>query len=264
MSHPATPSRPLALVIGASAGIGLQIARQLAGRGHDVVGVGSSPRIETLREELDGVRVHPVQADLATQDGVEALWRAIEDLDRPLAVAALNAGRSLGGAFVDTDLEDELQMLALNVTGQVRLAKHVVRAMAARREGRILITSSMSALTPTPFESIYGPTRAFMFSFAEGLREEMKEHGVSVTALLPGATATDFHDTAGMGNTKFGSNDWKNDPALVAKRGVDALFAGKDHVIGGDAATQRQALVNKFLPERVKAAQFARDSRPGA
>ncbi|ANS77903.1 Short chain oxidoreductase [Serinicoccus hydrothermalis] len=131
---------------------------------------------------------------------------------------ALNAGRSLGGSFLDTDIEGELARISLNITSQVLLAKHVSAAMAEQDQGRILITSSLSALTPTPYESIYGTTTAFMLSFAQGLREEMREYGVSVTALLPGARATDFHQSAGMGNTVFGSNDWKNDPAQVARQ----------------------------------------------
>lgn len=252
----------LALVTGASAGIGFEIARQLAERGHQIAGVGASDRIHELPNKLPHTKVLPIQADLGTEDGVEHVWSQVEALGRPLDVAVLNAGKSLGGSFLDTDLEDEKQMIALNITSQVLLAKHVVRKMADQRSGRILITTSMSALTPTPYESIYGPTRAFMFSFAQGLREEMKEYGVSVTALLPGATATDFHQTAGMGNTVFGSNDWKNDPALVARRGVDALFQGKDHVIGGDTKTRRTALINKILPEAVKAHRFAKDSKP--
>lgn len=252
----------LALVTGASSGIGFQLARQLGQRGYDVIGVGASARIDDLGDRIAGVEVIPVQADLATAEGVDQLWATIDGLGRPLDVACLNAGRSLGGAFLDTDLDDELAMLALNVTGQVRLAKHVVRHMAGRHAGRILITTSCSALTPTPYESIYGPTRSFMLSFAEGLREEMKEHGVGVTALLPGATATDFHQSAGMGNTKFGSNEWKNDPALVAEQGLDALFAGEDHVIGGDQATKDDAALNRTLSDPVKAAKFAQASRP--
>lgn len=252
----------LALVTGASSGIGFELASQLADRGHDIIGVGASPRVNDLAGRISGVEVTPVQADLSTAEGVERLWTAVEQMGRALDVACLNAGRSLGGAFLDTELDDELQMLALNVTGQVRLAKRVVRHMAGHRAGRILITTSCSALTPTPYESIYGPTRSFMLSFAEGLREEMKEHGVGVTALLPGATATDFHHTAGMGNTKFGSNDWKNDPAVVAQQGLDALFSGDDHVIGGDEATREDAALNRTLSDPVKAAKFAEASRP--
>lgn len=256
--------KELALVTGASAGIGFHLAHQLAERGYDIIGVGGSDRITTLAERLSasGVDVTPVAADLSTAEGVDELWQRVEDLGRPLDVAALNAGVSLGGGFVDTPIEAELRMIGLNITSQVLLAKRVVAAMVERRRGRILITSSLSALTPTPYESIYGPTRAFMYSFAQGLREEMREYGITVTALLPGATATEFHHRAGMGNTKFGANDWKNDPELVARQGVDGLFADKDHVVGGDRRTQRSYLRSKLLPEHVKARRFAKASRP--
>lgn len=251
-----------ALVTGASSGIGFHLAQQLAARGYDIVGVGASERIDSLPAKLPGVKVTPVRADLTDRAQVDAVWQAFDALGVPLDVAVLNAGKSLGGAFVDTDLDDELHMLNLNVTSQVVLAKQVVRRMAAQRRGRILITSSLSATTPTPYESIYGPTRAFMYSFAQGLREEMRDYGVSVTALLPGATATGFQDTAGMQNTVFGDNSWKNDPAVVAKLGVDALFAGRDHVVGGDRKTRWAALRNKFSSEQSKARRFARDSKP--
>lgn len=101
-----------------------------------------------------------------------------------------------------------------------------------------------------------------MYSFAQGLREELRPYNVSVTALLPGATATEFHHRAGMDNTVFGSNDWKNDPELVARRGLEALFAGKDHVVGGDRRTRLNATINRLLPERVKAKRFAASSKP--
>ncbi|WP_334123150.1 MULTISPECIES: SDR family NAD(P)-dependent oxidoreductase [Glutamicibacter] len=254
--------KPTALVTGASSGIGFRIAQQLATRGYDIIGVGASDRILELPQKLPGTTVIPLRADLTDREQVDGLWREFEQLGRPLNVAALNAGASLGGAFIDTDIEDELRLLALNVTSQVILAKHISRAMVAQRSGRILITTSLSATTPTPYESIYGPTRSFMYSFAQGLREELREHGVSVTALLPGATATEFHDRAGMQQTKFGDNSWKNDPELVAKLGVEALFSGRDHVIGGDRGTRWAALRNKFSSEESKAKRFAQDSKP--
>ncbi|WP_210604061.1 SDR family NAD(P)-dependent oxidoreductase [Brevibacterium oceani] len=253
-----------ALITGASSGIGFRIAQQLASRGYDIVGIGASKKILALPEKLPQVTVTPVRADLTDRGQLDAAWRSFEELGVSLDVAVLNAGKSLGGGFLDTDLDDELHMLDLNVTSQVILAKRVVRRMAEQKQGRILITTSVSATTPTPYESIYGPTRAFMYSFAQGLREEMHEYGVSVTALLPGATATDFHDTAGMQDTKFGDNSWKNDPELVARLGVDALFAGRDHVVGGDRSTRWSALRNKLTPERVKARRFASDSKPHA
>lgn len=254
--------KDLALVTGASRGIGFCLTRQFTERGYAVVAVGASERIHQLPERLPDAEIHPVRADLAADHGVDDVWAAVEGLRSPLRVAALNAGVSLGGAFVDTDLDDELLLLALNVTSQVRLAKRVVRAMVDQHRGHVLITTSLSALSPTPYESIYGPTRAFMYSFAQGLHQELKGQGVVVTALLPGATATEFHERAGMHNTAFGTDSGKNDPSLVARQGISALFAGKDHVVGGDARTRRSAIINKLLPERVKAARFAKLSNP--
>ena len=254
--------KELALVTGASRGIGFCLTQQLALRGYRVVAVGASERVHELPGRLPDAEIHPVQADLAAADGVDAVWSAVEGAGSPLRVAALNAGVSLGGAFLDTDLDEELRLLALNVTSQVTLAKRVVRAMAEQRRGHVLITSSLSALTPTPYESIYGPSRAFMYSFAQGLHEELKAQGIVVTALLPGATATEFHQRAGMHNTAFGINDGKNDPEQVARQGLEALFAGKDHVVGGNPRTRRSALWNKLLPERVKAVRFAKLSNP--
>ena len=123
----------------------------------------------------------------------------------------------VGGAFVDSSLDDELRMIALNVTSQVHLAKRVATAMAARGHGRIHITSSLSATTPTPYETVYAPTRAFTYSFAQSLREELRAHGVTVTALLPGATDSQFHANAGMGDTRCGDNSRKNDRRIVAE-----------------------------------------------
>lgn len=270
MSTDPTPSpstRPLALVTGASSGIGLEMARELARRGHDLVVVGSSERVTEAAEELrsgspTGVEVTPIQTDLTTYDGVEAAWQAVLDLARPLDAALLNAGMGIGGAFVDTDLDDELRMIRLNCVSQVHLAKRVVPFLVDQGRGRLLFTSSLSATTPTPYEPVYGPTRAFVFSFANGLREELRGTGVSVTALLPGATDSDFHGKAGMGDTTFGDNSWKNDRREVARQGVEAMLAGRPHVVGGDAATKRSGLLNKVLPEVLKARRQGKLAAP--
>lgn len=260
---------PLALVTGASSGIGLEIAKDLKRRGHDLVIVGSSHRINQAAVTLSGLGhredglVVPVQADLTTRDGVENAWRAVEALGEPLDVAVLNAGMGVGGAaFKDTDLDEELTMIQLNVTSQVHLAKRVVQHMAAHRRGRILFTSSVSATTPTPYEPVYGPTRAFIWSFANGLREELRGSGVTVTCLLPGATDSEFHARAGMGKTRFGDNSWKNSRGDVARQGVEALLKGRHHVVGGNRSTKFAGLVNKILPESVKAFKQGRAARP--
>jgi uncharacterized protein len=207
--------RPLALVTGGSSGIGYELAAQLARRGHDVAISGQSERVHDAATALAalGVEAYQYQGDAATYDGVEGFWSFVADLGRPVAVACLNVGVGVGGAFADTDLDDELRMVAINCTGLVHMAKRVVRSMLDRGEGerRILVVSSTSATTPTPYEPVYGPTKAFGFSFAESIREELRDEGITVTALLPGATDSEFHANAGMGDTVFGDNSWKND-----------------------------------------------------
>ncbi|MFD6275148.1 SDR family NAD(P)-dependent oxidoreductase [Streptomyces sp. NPDC060209] len=263
MSSLATP-RPLALVTGASSGIGYELALLFAINGFDLVATGRSGKIDTAAADLAryGGEVVPVRADLAEADGVETVWRAVEQTGRFLDVAVLNAGRSIGGAFLDTDLDDELSLIELNVTSVVHLAKHVARHMAAGQRGRILITSSLSATLPTPYETVYGPSRAFTRMFALGLREELKEHGVSVTTLMPGATDSDFHARAGMDDTAFGPGMKKNSRKDVARQGFLALMNGHAEVVGGDPSTKRTALKNRFLPETLKAARHARMARP--
>ncbi|KSV81858.1 hypothetical protein N183_15200 [Sinorhizobium sp. Sb3] len=250
--------RPLAIVTGASSGIGFELAKQFVQNGFDVAISGSSERIfeaaVLLRQE--GGEAFPFQADAGTYEGVEGFWGFVINLARPIEACALNVGIAVGGAFADTPLEDNLRVIAVNVTGTVHLAKHVVKHMVSRGKGRILVVSSVSATSPTPFETTYGPSKAFGFSFSESLREELRGSGVTVTALLPGATDTDFHANAGMASTPIGRTR-KNDRVLVAKQGFDALMSDVDHVVGGDEATKQVVVDNRLLPETVKAARHA-------
>ena len=262
------PDRPLALVTGGSSGIGFELAAQLARRGYDVAISGRSGRVHESAATLEslGVNAYALQADASTYDGVEEFWGFVAGLARPLAVACLNVGVGVGGAFADTDLDDELRMIAINCTGLVHMAKRVVRAMLDQGpdhgERRILVVSSTSATTPTPYEPVYGPTKAFGFSFAESIREELRSDGIVVTALLPGATDSDFHANAGMGDTVFGDDSWKNDRTEVARQGIEALLADDDHVVGGDAATKQQVIDNAATPEAEKARRQGELARP--
>lgn len=255
--------RQLAVVTGGSAGIGFELAKQFAQHGYDVAISGSSDKVFAAAAQLEelGVQAFAHRADASTFEGVESFWNFIVGLEQPVGAAALNVGVSLGGAFADTRLEDDFRLIAININGLVHMAKHVVRHMVAQGHGRILITSSISATLPTPYETVYGPTKAFGFSFAESLREELRGTGVTVTALLPGATDSDFHKNAGMGNTALGALA-KNDKRLVAKQGFDALMNDEDHVVGGDEATKREAIENRSIPEPVKAARQAKLTRP--
>lgn len=257
-------SRPLALVTGGSAGIGLELARLLANDGHDLLIAGSSDRVFDAAEALGetGTSVFAVKADLATDDGTDAVWRAATETGRNVEVAIFNAGIAIGGAFQDIPLEEHMRLISINVISQVRLAYSVIPHMVANGRGRILLVSSLSATTPTPYETVYGPSKAFLTSFGHGLREELRGTGVQVTILHPGATATDFHARAGMHTTAFGDNSWKNSPAEVARQGYDALGRGETSVIGGDAATQRAGQEHRSLSEEEKARRHAEMARP--
>ncbi|MEU4490180.1 SDR family NAD(P)-dependent oxidoreductase [Streptomyces purpurascens] len=259
-----TSHRPLALVTGASAGIGFELAKLFAINGFDLIATGRGEHTDQAATDLarHGVHVTPVRADLSQSEGVETVWQAVQETGRPLDAAVLNAGRSIGGAFLDTDLDDELSLIQLNVASVVHLAKHVARHMAGNGRGRILITSSLSATLPTPYETVYGPSRAFTRMFALGLREELKEHGVTVTCLMPGATDSNFHARAGMNNTAFGPGMKKNSRKEVARQGFLALMNGRAEVVGGDAATKRTAIEHRFLPETYKAARHATKAKP--
>jgi short-subunit dehydrogenase len=135
--------------------------------------------------------------------------------------------------------------------------------MVARRQGRVLITSSIAGTMPAPFEAVYGASKAFLKSFAEGIREELKDTGVTVTALMPGATETEFFHRAGMDDTKIGVSE-KDDPADVAREGYEALMAGKDHVVAGSFKNKVQAAAGHVLPDPLVASQHRKMSQPGS
>lgn len=259
--------RPFAVVTGGNQGIGYELAAQFAQNGHDVLISAHGDGLEAAAERLGehGTTITTAKTDLTEYDGVEALYRAIRDSGRPVDAIALNAGLGLGGHFIGgTALEDELRLIALNVTSTVHLAKRVATDMVERGRGRILIVSSVSATTPTPFEAVYGGTKAFGLSFAEAIRNELAEYGVSVTALLPAQTETNFFHRGDMDDTAIGAGD-KNDPTQVARQGYEALMAGRDKVVGGDLAAKIKGnITNKILTEQQKADNHHDLARPGS
>jgi len=256
--------RPLAIVTGASSGIGYELARQCAANGFDLIICAESAEIEAagaqLQTEAVG-QVQTVQADLSTRDGVEKLVADVRATARPVDALLLNAGVGVGGAFIDTSLDDELRMVELNCNHTIHLAKRLVPDMVARRTGRVLVTASIASTTPSPYHTVYGATKAFVMSFAEGLRAELADTGVTVTALQPGPTDTEFFERAHMTNTPIGRGK-KDDPTEVAKRGFEAMMAGKDSVLGGGFKSQLQGVANELLPETVKAKQAAKQAKP--
>ena len=210
-----------------------------------------------------GEVVIPCRADLATYDGVEQLYQAIVDQHRPVDALLLNAGVGVGGEFIKTDLAAELRMIALNCNHTVHLAKRVLPGMVSRGQGRVLITGSVVSTSPNPYQAIYGATKAFVMSFGEALRYEIKDTGVTVTVLQPGATDTNFFQRADLLDTQVGQSD-KDDPALVARNGFEAMMAGKDSVLGGSFKSKVEGVMHEVLPETAKAAQAGKQTRPGS
>lgn len=263
----ASSNRPLAVVTGASSGIGKELALQLAERGYDLVvssGGSELSEISSAIASRGGSVADEVTSDLATLEGAELLAKRVQALNRPVEVLALNAGVGRGGSFLEPGtLERELGMISLNCISTVVLAKRLLPDMAARKSGKVLITSSIASITPTPFEAIYGATKSFVKSFAESLYTEIKEHGITVTALMPGPTETNFFHRADMDDTQIGTSK-KDNPADVARQGLDALFAGKDHIVAGSLKTKAQgALMENVLPETVKANLHKNRAAPG-
>ena len=181
---------------------------------------------------------------------------------RPLDAAALNAGIGVNGDFATgIPLEEDLRLIAVNVTAVVHLAKRALAGMVERGTGRMLITSSVAATMPGPYYATYAASKAFLQSFAQAVRYELKDSGATVTALQPGPTDAEFFERAGMDDTKV-ADAKKDDPTEVAKDGFEALMAGKDHVIAGSAKNKAQVAASKLLPETARAGLQAAQTRP--
>jgi short-subunit dehydrogenase len=259
--------RPLALVTGASSGIGLELAKQFAMNGFDLLITARDSDLETPGDILKalGADVYSVHADLSKWVGVETLFAEVQNMNRPLEAVAINAGFGSGGPFVETDLRNELELIRLNVMSSIHLTKRMLPAMIEAGSGKILFTSSISAVTPVPFEAVYAASKAFLYSLAESLRNELKDTGVTVTALLPGPTDTNFFRRAGLSGTKVGEKmKHENTPEEVARQGFEALMKGRDHVMAGNLKTKVTGAAYKIIPEWAKAYVHRNLSAPGS
>jgi len=202
MDEPGAP-RPLAVVTGASSGIGYHLARCAAEHGYDLVVAADTPLADAVRElEALGARVQAVQADLATTPGVQHLIQAIGGRDVDALMA--NAGHGLGGSFLAQDFNEILHVINTNIVGTVHLVQHVARGMVARARGRILITGSVAGFMPGSFQAVYNGSKAFIDSFALALRNELKGTEVTISCLMPGPTDTEFFQRADMLDTRWG------------------------------------------------------------
>lgn len=226
-------ARQFAIVTGASAGIGLELARQCWTNGFDLLIASDEDRIEQAATELRAQgqgTVTALKADLSGPEGVNKLVEAAKG--RQVDALLANAGRGLGRGFLDQSEEDWRHVVDTNITGTLILVQKIGQQMRAQKAGRILITGSIAGFMPGTFQAVYNGTKAFLDSFSFALRHELKGSGVSVTCLMPGATETDFFERADLMDTKIGQQK-KDDPAMVAKKGFDAMMKGEGDVVTG-------------------------------
>ena len=247
-------SRPLALVTGASRGIGAALARELARHGHDLVLTARS--IEPMRALADelgrlGAATTVIAADLALPG---AAIRLADDLsDRGLTVDVLinNAGLGSVGRFDRTDPGRIGEMLYVNIVALTELTRLLLPGMVGRRKGRIMLVASVAGFQPGPRWAVYFASKAYVLSLGEALAHELRGTGVSVTTLCPGATATEFFDVAGASPARLANRLRRLMPAdRVARLGYAALAAGRPLVVAG-AMNRLAAWVGRYAPHRV-------------
>ncbi len=258
--------QPFAVITGASSGIGLELAKQFGENDFELLIVSGSDDVFDAQIELEkmGFTVEAMKTNLASYAGVENLCQRVESFGKPLDAIAINAGVGVGGEFTETDLKDEINLINLNVVSAVHLVKRILPEMKNQGKGKILFTSSIASVMPSPFEAVYGASKAFLTSFAESIRNEMKDYGVTITILMPGPTNTNFYQRAGMEDTKASEKKEQNDPAEVARQGFEALMAGKEKVFSESLLTKLQGVALKLLPEKAKAEFHRRMSEPGS
>jgi short-subunit dehydrogenase len=251
----------LAVVTGASTGIGRAFAHLLAGEGYDLVLAADEPEVHDVAGTLEarGRTVTAIEVDLATHAGVEDLHRAVQANPTPVTVGILNAGTGVHGRIDEAPLEDQLRVIDLNVRSTVHLGVLLARDMVARQEGRLLLVSSIAGKGPGPGHATYAASKAFVHSFAEAIRHELADTGVTVTSLLPGPTDTDFFARADMESTRVAQGP-KDTPEEVARDGWRALVAGKDHVVAGSVRNTVQAAGAGVVPDPIAARVAARQT----
>jgi len=257
-----TKDRPLAVVTGASTGIGLELAKCCAEHGYSLLIAADEAEIHAAAKQLraSGAAVDALQADLSTPQGVSQLDAAIGG--RPVAALLANAGRGLGRAFLDQDFTEIRRVIDTNVTGTVDLIQRVGQRMRQRRAGRILITGSIAGFMPGTYQAVYNGTKAFLDSFSFALRAELKDSGVTVTCLMPGATETEFFERADMLDTKVGAGK-KMSAEEVAKIGFEAMERGDGDVVAG-WQNKLRAAISSIMPSGALAEQHRKMAAPGS
>ena len=258
-------SNQYALITGATEGIGKELAKLFAADGYNLIIVArDQQQLDTTANELNqyGVTINTISKDLFKPEDAYSLYDEVQNMGIKVDVLVNNAGQGVYGKFKDNDLQRELDIIQLNISSLVVLTKLFIKDMEALNSGKILNLASIASMVPGPWQAVYHGTKAFVLSFTEALREEMKDFDITITALLPGPTDTDFFNKADMQRSKaIQDKDSLSDPADVAKDGYDALMSGKDKVISG-FKNKVQATLGNVTPDSTLAHMMNEQQKP--
>lgn len=253
-----------ALITGATSGIGYELAKLFAKNNYNLVIVArSEDELDKTADELEGhgVKVVTIAKDLFERQSSFEVYDEIKQRGIEIDVLVNNAGQGQYGEFVDTDINRELDIIQLNIASLVVLTKKFLQDMVEHGNGKILNVASVASKVPGPMQSVYHGTKAFVHSFTEAIREEVKDKGVTITSLLPGATATDFFNKAEMQNAKNIKGGKLDDAADVAKDGYEALMNGDDMVVSG-FKNKAQVAMSNFVPDSKLAEKTHKQQAP--
>ncbi|CAM4063700.1 hypothetical protein SAMN06265348_102169 [Pedobacter westerhofensis] len=254
-----------ALITGATSGIGYELAKLFANDGYNLVIVArDQAELDAKSAELEQAGAHVITfaKDLFDPEQAFGLYADLQSQGIRIDVLVNNAGQGVYGEFEDTDIDRELDIIHLNISSLVVLTKLFLKDMIENDSGKILNTASIASKTPGPWQAVYHGTKAFVLSFTEAIREELRDTKITVTALMPGATDTDFFSKADMLDSKaVQDKDALSDPADVARDGYDALMAGKDKVISG-FKNKVQVSMGNLTPDSLVAHQVYEQQKP--
>ena len=251
------------LVTGATSGIGYELAKLFGSMGHNLIIVArSEDELKRKQEELStlGVDVIPIAKDLFEPHAAFELYEDVKGRGLEVDILVNDAGQGQYGLFVETDIRRLLDIIQLNIVSLTVLTQLVLKDMVARNEGKILQLASIASQLPGPWQAVYHATKAYVLSFTEALISELKDSAVTITALQPGATDTDFFNKAEMQESKI--LDTKlSDPVKVAKDGYEALMSGDDKIVSG---FKNKAMVgmSNVMPESMVAEQMNKMQEP--
>jgi short-subunit dehydrogenase len=254
-----------ALVTGGTSGIGYELAKLFAKDGYNLVIVARNEQeLQRVSSELIGgfgIEVITLSKDLFNPNNAFDVYKEVNERGIAIEILVNDAGQGQYGEFVDIDIRRELDIINLNISSLVVLTKLYLKEMVERGSGKILNLSSIASKMPGPWQAVYHGTKAFVQSFTEAVRSEVSDTGITITALLPGATDTDFFNKADMVQSKMVVEGKLDDVVKVAKDGYDALMRGEDMIVSG-IKNKMQVAMSNITPDAKAADKMKKQQAP--